>query len=491
MIHRGEPVNAERTESKSVTQAQPQHRHAIVIGGSIAGLLAARVLTDHFETVTLIERDRFPEGPNPRPGVPQALQVHGLLKKGQEILEKLFPGIQDELVAGGATLVDMAAQPWYTPAGWGVQFDSEFKMISCSRSFLEWTIRQRVLQLPTIQVIQAVDVKGLLPNADRTGVQGVTFCDRHSTGPSQIEPRSLLADLVVDASGRRSIAPQWLTQLGYPTPQETVINAHLGYASRIYKLSPQLAKDWQILFMQAAPPHRTLTGAIFPIEGDRVLVGIVGGDHQYPAANAAEFLAYTQKLPSPLLWQTIQSAEPLSPIHCHRGTENRLRHYEKLSRWPEGFVILGDAVCAFNPVYGQGMTIAAMGAMTLDAHLQVQSQKYPTGSLIGMAHRFQKALAKLNAIPWSLATSEDYRYRTTEGGTPSMMTRFMHRYMDLVTEVATYHIPTRQTLMKVFNLIQSPLSVFHPRILLQLLKHRFPISRKQKTLLSTQRMFTE
>lgn len=483
-------MNVEGTESMSVTQPHAQHHHAIVIGGSMAGLLTARILTHHFKTVTLIERDCFPDGPEARPGVPQALQGHALLKKGQEILEQLFPGIQDKLVAGGATLVDMAAQPWFTPAGWGVQFDSEFKMVSCSRSFLEWNIRKRVLQLPNLQVIQAAAVQGLLPNADGTGIQGITFNDRH-TPETEPAPKQLLADLVVDASGRRSIAPQWLAQLGYPIPRETVINAHLGYASRIYKLSPQFAKDWQVLFMQAAPPHRALAGAIFPIEGDRILVGIVGGDHQYPSGNEAEFMAYTQKLPSPLLWQAIQCAEPLSPIHCHRGTENRLRHYNKLSRWPEGFVILGDAVCAFNPVYGQGMTIAAMGAIALDAQLQAQFQKDPTGSLVGIAHRFQKELAKLNAAPWSLATSEDYRYRTTEGGTPSPMTRFMHRYMDRVSEVATHHVPTRLTLMKVFNLMQSPFSVFHPRILLQLFKHRFHPSRKLETPLTTQRMIPE
>jgi 2-polyprenyl-6-methoxyphenol hydroxylase-like FAD-dependent oxidoreductase len=454
-------------------QSQTQRRHAIVIGGSIAGLLAARVLTEHFETVTLIERDRFPDGPEARSGVPQAQQGHALLKKGQEILEQLFPGIQDELVSGGATLVDMAAQPWFTPAGWGVQFESDLKMVSCSRNFLEWKIRQRVLELPNIKTLQATDVKGLLPNTDGTAIQGVVLCDRFGTDGIDHTPQHLFADLVVDASGRRSMAPQWLDELGYPMPKETVINAHLGYASRIYKLSPQLAKDWQVLFLQTAPPHRTSGGIIFPIEGDRVLVGMVGGDHQYPSANEAEFLAFTQKLPSLLLWQTLQAAEPISPIYCHRGTENRLRHYEKLSRWPEGFVILGDAVCAFNPVYGQGMTIAAMGAMTLDQHLKEQALKQPDGSFVGMAHRFQKALAKLNETPWSLATSQDYRYRTTKGGAPSTVTRFMHRYMDLVSEVATYHIPTRRTLMKVFNLVQSPKSIFAPRVLLRLFLHVF------------------
>lgn len=441
--------------------------HAVVVGGSIAGLLAARVLSEHFKRITIIERDRLPQVPEPRPGVPQGRQGHVLLKRGQEILEQLFPGMHAELTSAGAILASMTDQPWFTPAGWGVQFLSDLEFVCCSRSLLEWTLRQRVQNIANIKIGTAIQVAKLLPSNDRTSVEGVLTQDRHQT-------QTLPANLVVDASGRRSAAPNWLVYLGYPMPQETVINAHLGYATRMYKLSPDLERDWQVLFLQAAPPKRLRAGTLFPMEGDRVLVTLWGGDHSYPSAEEADFLAFARALPSPVLAEALESAEPLSPIYCYRGTDNRLCHYDQLPQWPDNFVTLGDAVCACNPVYGQGMTIAALGVMALDQCLTKQLKQQPDGSLTGMAQHFQHQLAQVNATPWMLATSEDYRYSTTIGGSPSTGTWLLHRYIDQVVGVATHHVPTRLIMLEVFNLIKPPYWLFHPRIVGQVLKSLLP-----------------
>ena len=450
--------------------------HAVVIGGSIAGLLAGRILSNHFERVTIVERDQYPQDPIPRPGVPQAHHVHALLKRGRDILEELFPGFEDELVAAGAHLVDMAADfAWLTPAGWGVRFPSNLTTICCSRSLLEWYIRQRVSALPQIEFLPGYKVKHLLPNEDNTGVAGVSIYPCHRLEVENSSGEQLLsADFVVDASGRRSKAPQWLEMLGYPTPQEIVVNAHLGYASRLYQLPSDFQADWRVFYVQAAPPTRICAAMLLPLEGNRWLFSLGGGDKNYPPTDEAGFLEFVRSsLPTPLLYEVIKAAEPLSPIYSFRATENRLRHYEQLPRWPESLVILGDAVCTFNPVYGQGMTIAALGALTLEQCLQEQRQRRPDGSLTGMSRRFQKQLAKVNAAPWQLATSEDYRYRSTVGGSPNWSMQLMHRYMDRVILLATESVQVRRLLLDVFNLLQPTTALFHPRVIIQVIFQAF------------------
>jgi 2-polyprenyl-6-methoxyphenol hydroxylase-like FAD-dependent oxidoreductase len=441
--------------------SSPRNNRAIVIGSSITGLLTARILTHHFDRVTLIERDRLPDDPTPRPGVPQTIHVHALLDRGRAILEELFPGFQHEIAAGGAHLLDMAADvAWLTPAGWGLRFPSDLKMISCTRSLLEWTIRRRLKAFPQIEFLPETQVKELIPNADNTRITGILIRER-----DRVEPVAISADLVVDASGRNSQAPNWLEWLGYLPPQETVVNARIGYASRLFQRPSGFSADWQGLYLQAAPPVRPRACIIFPVEGDRWLVTLTGEDGQYPPTEDTGFLEFTRCFPTLQAYNALKTAEPLSPIFGYRATQSRWRHYERLSRWPEGFVILGDAVCAFNPVYGQGMTAAALSALLLDRALSEQ----PEGTCQGFSLRFQKQLAKLNAPLWQLATSEDCRYRTVVGASPNWGTRLMHRYMDRVLMLTTENASVRRTLIDVFNLVKPPTALFHPSIVARVL----------------------
>lgn len=225
-----------------VLQAAPSHilssgKQAVVIGGSIAGLLAARVLLDHFEQVTLVERDRFPQQPTARPGIPQANQVHVILTQGQRILEGLFPGLKDELTGAGAPTVDWIAD-WIVLGawGWGPRFASGFTGYTCSRTFLEWILRQRLTQDRRLQILEGCQVTQLLTNTNKSQVTGVRCHYRvgvELTTPPQT--RDFAADLVVDATGRNSAMPKWLAALGYPSPQQTIVNSFLGYASRWYQ----------------------------------------------------------------------------------------------------------------------------------------------------------------------------------------------------------------------------------------------------------------
>jgi 2-polyprenyl-6-methoxyphenol hydroxylase-like FAD-dependent oxidoreductase len=440
-------------------------RRAIVIGGSIAGLLAARVLADYFEQVTIIERDRFPEKPAPRQGVPQSYQLHALLTQGQRILEQLFPGLQDELADHQAPLIDWTADcPLFLLGSWTPRFPSGITAYGCTRNLLEAIIRRRLASYTAVEFLEATQVTGLLANPDNTVVTGVQVKDSNGT---QAE---LPAQLVVDASGRNSKAPEWLHRLGYEKPQETVVNSFLGYASRLYESLGGSSLDYKALYVMPKAPDSRRGSVLYQVEGGRWMVSLIGVGKDYPPTDEAGFFNFAQSLPSPVIYQAIKDAQPASPIYGYRRTENCWRHYERLSRFPENFIVSGDAVSAFNPVYGQGMTVAALGALTLDQCLKQQERRRSKRGLTGLAQRFQKQLAKVNSVPWMMATGDDFRWSTTEGKPPGFITRLMHWYLDQVMQVASKSAEVHKVFVEVVHLLKPPTAFFHPSILLQVLR---------------------
>ncbi|HEV2834399.1 MAG TPA: FAD-dependent monooxygenase [Pyrinomonadaceae bacterium] len=440
-------------------------RHAVVLGGSLAGLLAARILADHFERVTLIERDAYIDTTAVRKGIPQANHVHGLLLRGRQVLEELFPGMQDEMIADGAPLVDMANDiPWYTRAGWGIRFPSDLKVLAFTRPLLDLYVRRRLAQNSRIEICDNMEVLSLVDDAEGNRVAGVLVIPRVSDVDKRVA-RQLRADLVIDATGRASRAPRWLKDLGYDVPRETVINAHIGYASRLYRIPENFNDEWTCAYVQSAPPQRKRGGILFRVEDNRWLVTLLGGGGDYPPSDEQGFLEFADSLPVSIIADAIRSAEPVAPIRTHRGTENRLRHFDRVKNLPENFLVLGDAACAFNPVYGQGMTIASLGALTLNNCLREQQKLHPDGSFHGLSRRFQRRLGQVNKAPWLMATGEDYRYREAEGGSPSVMTRFMHWYMDQVLRLATQEVAVRSVLLRVFNLLLPPSALFRTTVL--------------------------
>ncbi|KAI9134216.1 NAD(P)/FAD-dependent oxidoreductase [Acaryochloris sp. CCMEE 5410] len=442
-----------------VASTSLSEQHAVVIGGSMAGLLAARVLLNHFGRVTVLERDRIPDQPRPRSGVPQSHHVHILLTQGQRILEQLFPGLEAELEAAGAPQVNWTYDlRWFSIWGWSYQTSSDLNTHPCSRILLEWLIHRRLEQYDHLKFLTSTQAIGLVMNAQNTIVTGVQIQTEQGLD-------TLKADLVVDASGRNSALPKWLTQLGYAAPTQTMINSFLGYSSRWYQIPEGWEAPWKVMLIHTKPPDHRRSAVLYPVEENRWVVTLAGVGHDYPPIDETDFLHFAQSLRSHEIYNAIQQAQPLSPIYSYRRTDNCWQHYEDLQRFPGHLVAIGDAVCAFNPVYAQGMTVAALGAQTLDQCLSLMVQKQKT-SLQGFPSKFHKQLAKMLAVPWLLATSEDLRWCTTVGSTTNWQTRLMHQYLDLVVRASLSRSYVSQTFWEVMHMVKPPKVLFDPRIFL-------------------------
>jgi 2-polyprenyl-6-methoxyphenol hydroxylase-like FAD-dependent oxidoreductase len=444
----------------------PRRRHAVVVGGSLAGMLAARVLSDHFDAVTLLERDRFTEPPAARNGLPQGRHVHVLLERGRGALERFLPGLTGELVRAGAEPLDFTRDvAWMSPYGWYVRFPGDLRLLASTRDLIDWGVRGRVAALPNVRVRQGADVAGLIRRPGvGARVAGVRLRSRVADAEVDRGGTALAADLVVAADGRNSRLPGWLTALGYEPPEETVVNSFQGYASRFYRPPAGFAADWKVLYIQQAPPGDPRGGLVSPVEAGRWLVSLVGGDGDYPPTDDAGFLAFARSLRSPALYEAIARAEPLTPIAGQRATENRLRHYDRLGRFPDGVVAVGDAACAFNPVYGQGMTAAALGAEVLDRWLQDElSHRGP-----GRSRVFQRRLARATATAWQLSAGADYRFRTTEGPSQGRVARLTGCYMAGVMRTSTRWPWVRRRLAEVLHLLRHPSALFAPGVLARL-----------------------
>ena len=453
------------TDSADITAAEPSvHRCAVVIGGSLTGLLAARVLADHFESVTVLERDPAAPPDSARKGVPQARHVHVLLKQGERILARYFPGLCDDLLRGGAARVDMARDTrWFYFGNWKARFPSGLEMLCQSRPFLDWSIRRRVAAIPVVHLRDGWDVADIaIDSAGR-----VTAVEVRATDGASRE--TLPADLVVDASGRGSRMPQWLARAGWPVPDETEVRVDVGYASRSYRIPPRAAADWTGLMIYPTPP-RTRLGVLFPIEGERWMVTLVGWFGDHPPSTEQGFLDFAASLDAPDLFEAIRDAEPASPIALHRFPSNRRRHYERLQRVPEGLAVLGDAFCSFNPIYGQGMTGGALGARTLDLALAAHAGAHGLDTLDGFSAAFHRALAAVIDSPWLLTTTEDLRSPAAQG-TRARWLPLLQWYTERVQRLTWSDQFVARKFLEVMHLTEGPRVLFHPYIVYRALAH--------------------
>lgn len=448
--------------------------HAVVIGGSIAGLTAARVLTGYCESVTIIERDIAPTVSEFRKGVPQARHPHVLLKGGELVLEQLFPGLRQELLDNGALPVNMGFEmEWFMGGQWREKYVSPMINIACSRPLLESTIHARLKAHPKVTFVQEAEAVGLLLDESKTRVAGIQTRSRRTHTISEIE-----ATIVVDASGRDSGTPRWLEALGFPAPAETSVTSKPGYATRIYAIPENFNDTWKAIYIQPAAPNHKRGAVIVAMEGNRWHATMCGMAGDYPPTTEESFLEFAQSLPDQRIYEAIKDATPLTPVWSFRRGENRLRHYDKLGKYLEGFLVFGDAVYALNPVYGQGMTVAALGAIAMDKCLREQQKAHADGSLDGLAKQFQKQFASVIAGPWQMATGEDRRWNVDENVTPlSFPARMMQNYIGKLLRVALTDKTVSEAFFQVQQMTAPPTLFFRPDVFWKVITARLSVKK--------------
>lgn len=432
--------------------------HAIVLGGSMAGLLTARVLSNYFQRVTIIEKDTLKERRVVRKGVPQGHQLHIVLAKGLQIMEAYFPGLTAELAAGGAVVSDDLALDmcWFANGGYRPQAATGLKSVMLTRPFLEKTIRMRAAEVPNIIIAEGTRVAGLCSDSRGQRITGVRLAGR----PEQ----ELQADLVIDTTGRGSKSPAWLAEIGYAQPEVEEVHVKIRYASRLYRRP----RGFRTLIVTGGhPPFKARQGAVQPVEGERLIVTLHGRGDENPPEDPAGFEAHARALLTSDIADVMEGLEPLGDIVAYNIPRTRWFHYENLSSFPAGYLVLGDAVCALNPVYGQGMTSAAMQVEVLDRLLE----KRPLNETFWKP--FFKQIAQVVGNPWQLTVGEDFLYPQTEGKPPSMP-GFVAAYFRRLMQVANRDSKVFQALFNVMHLVKQPTSLFHPDIVWRVLwrKHR-------------------
>ncbi|MEV6932811.1 FAD-dependent monooxygenase [Dactylosporangium sp. NPDC051485] len=432
------------------------HRHAVVLGASIAGLTAARALRDTFGRVTVFDRDTLPDGSAHRRGVPQAEHAHGLLAHGRAVLEELFPGLVADLAARGAVPVDIQRDVvWVFGNRPAPRAASGLAGLCVSRALLESYLRERVAALPGVTVLDGHEATGL--RYDGTRVTGATV--RPVAGGAD---REVHADLVVDATGRGNRGASWLEALGFERPAEERIDAGTVYVSRDYRRVPG-REDFAAILNAPGGPARPYGGIALGTDGDRWMVTLLGvGAGQAPPTDHDGYQAFAAKLPDPRLHRLLCAAEPLGdPVRLRLPGSVR-RRYERLIRRPERLVSVGDALCSFNPAYGQGMTVAVAQARELGAAAR--------DGLDGLPARFYARAARIIDVPWDMSAGGDLAYPQVQGPR-SRRTDLLNAYVARVQAATGRDAAVARRFLEVTNLVRPPQSLMAPPMLARVLWH--------------------
>jgi len=435
-------------------------KQAIVIGGSFAGLLAARVLSDHFDRVTLIERDEMNDRPEARKGQPQVRHPHTVLANGLNVLTRYFPDLPDALRKGGASITDVGtAIRWHVSGGYRRQFKSGVYFALASRPFLEWEVRRRVFSLPNVSAVDRSTVTALLSSGKGGRVTGVRTVRRGENSREE----EWAAELVIDATGRGSAGLRWLEALGYAGPEENAVKIGLGYTTRIYRRRPGDLVGAELIIIAAAPPGTKRAGLFAPMEDDRWNVSLVGWGGDHAPADEAGFLEFARGLAAPDIYNILPHLEPLTDFFHHKTPSNLRREYQKLTRFPGGYLVLGDAIASFNPFYAQAMASAALQAAVLDEVLTGR------GPLDTLWKPFFKRTAKVVDLAWALAAGQDFNFPETRGR-KIRGTNLKNAYMAKLQRATQRDTVVYGAFLRVANLLAPRKSLFQPPIMWRVLR---------------------
>jgi 2-polyprenyl-6-methoxyphenol hydroxylase-like FAD-dependent oxidoreductase len=414
------------------------------------------VLADTYRDVVVVDRDDLTEhecvvGEHvcPRRSVPQGQHVHALLARGRHIMEELLPGLTDELIAGGAVTGDVTGNVRWVMNGRGMpKPHSDMLLLSMSRPLLEQRVRARVRALPNVRFLEQHDIGNLLTTDDNSTVIGAAVTANGRT-------YDLAADLVVDATGRRTRLPAWLKELGYPEVEQEELRIAVGYATQYYRL-PQDAMPDEISIDVVAAAHQPRGAICAKIDGGRALVTAYGMLGDYPPSDSEGFLAFLKTLSATDIYDTVAGTAPMGPPVSYRFPANLRRRYERMASFPDGLLVLGDAVCSFNPVYGQGMTVAALGATVLRDHIGREGGPVGTEYLADLAGRAVDHV-------WDMTIGADLAFPGVEGArTPELLEE--HAYVEQLLEAAAHDPSLLVAYARVVFLVDPPQALATPEI---------------------------
>jgi len=453
--------------------------HAVVMGASIAGLLAAAALSRACPRVTLFDRDTLPAEPGPRRGVPQTRQLHALQARGVQALDELLPGLRDELVAAGGVLADMQGDiHWYLddyllkPARTGLEG------IGISRPQLEWLIRSRVAALPGVTITDETDVVRLVTTDDQ--VTGVTVRAARTHDAAE---ETVAADLVIDAAGAGSRTPVLLKELGLDAPRVTRVRAGVTYVTRMYRRD-QKQLDGRFGSLFTPYPGRPFGGAALRQEENRWVVLLAGMVGTEPPLEEDGMIAFAEKFASQDIAAVMRESTPLTGPLKYTYPESTRRHYEKLGGLPGGLLVIGDAYCGFNPIYGQGITVAALEALILRRLLsttedratedratedRATEDRATEDRAAGLARGYFQAAGKLVDEAWETSAASDLRFPEVEGGR-RRGAGLLNAYGEKFRAAASVDPALGETFLRVANMADKPAKLLSPRTVLRVFR---------------------
>lgn len=455
---------------------------AVVVGGGIAGLLSAHALCQRGFQVTLLDADKAHAGASPAPGVaglleaakrrggiPQYSHPHALAMGGLEAMKTLLPGFQEELVRRGGVELDVAKDLRFFDFGQPfARGPSSLTIVGATRHLIHLALHEEVTarNAGRLTMRSGCRVAGLLWSEDKSGVEGVKLSDGEEVG----------ADVVVMAAGRQTRLPQWLEAAGYQAPDVSKVDAQLTYTTGFFRMPPDWDDQRWMGHVTFGRPHGLRGCGMMPAEDRTWQVFVYGVNGVQPPTEKKALLAYLAGLPDSEAYEALRRAELLAPLAKYGGAYNIQRAYDKVAL-PAGLLVLGDAVQALNPVYGQGMSVAAQSCLALDAELKAalagaQGPEQRRAAVRRLNRTFQKRLAATIAPAWMMAAAEDIRYPATkvEGNGPAPPSRLMQAYLDNVIRACHRDVGTIELFFEIAHMVRPPSHILHPRLVAAAIK---------------------
>ncbi|MEV5980996.1 FAD-dependent monooxygenase [Streptomyces sp. NPDC052114] len=445
------------TEEAQSPPSGARWERAVVVGGGYAGLVTARVLADHFAEVLVLERDPVRPDTGVHPHVPQGYHAHALLARGGDALEVLFPGLRAELAELGAPVFDYGERmSFLLPTGYAPTDPVGIPVQTFTRDELERRLRQRVSALPAVRMLPATRCETVTGSApDR--LDRVRYRTEGADASVDVP-----ADLVVDASGRSTPVDRWLADAGLPASAPAVVKAKITYTSACYERPPRDPQDFDIAYQMAFAPGVPRGGVVLAVEHDRWMCSLFGVDRHVPPTDDEGYLEFARTLGNPRIAEQIKRGTRQGEIHRYTNPGNEWRLHHKNPRWPERLIAVGDALCVFNPVYGQGLTVAALEAELLGGLLS--RCRAGAAGLDGLSRAYQRGAARVIQVPWTLATSSDLMW--APDGQP-LSARFAHWYNRHVFALAVREPDVWARFVRVLNMTDPPSLLFRPAVLVK------------------------